>query len=244
MLEFDNLVDRLQQQGMTDAANHLGQAKSAQDRSEWESGNAQVRAGIEAVFNYVASARLNSAKTGGKARKELEAAGILRAREARLVQEFMTVAGGSGSHAGVSNADESLGRFLAGIGIAFLGLALVPELTRVEDVLAGSLTAPPGAALPTDRQIRTSCPTCGAEQTLDQAAVSRNEKDTVYTCMNGCQTIVVVGEPGNSPWPGRGYRLGPHVIRNAQDLYLPVGVSEVLIPASKAALMRQPPAGC
>jgi hypothetical protein len=47
------------------------------------------------------------------------------------VQEFIAVADGPGSHAGVSNADESLGRFLAGLGIAYIGLGLVPELVRV-----------------------------------------------------------------------------------------------------------------
>ena len=244
MPELENMISRLERQGMSEAANHLAQAKSALDRSGWESANAQVRAGLESLFDGVAAVRLDSKKTGGQARQELEQAGILRAHEARLVQQFMAVAGGAGSHAGVSNSDESLGRFLAGIGIAYMWIALIPELVRVEDVLVGQLEAPPGGSLPTDKQIRTSCPTCGAEQTLDEASLSRVGQDTVYTCARGCQTIVVVGEPGDSPWPGRGYRLGPHVIRNAQDMYLPiVGGSEVLIPASKAALMKQPPLG-
>ncbi|SHJ43171.1 hypothetical protein SAMN02745219_02537 [Desulfofundulus thermosubterraneus DSM 16057] len=230
-------------QGLNEAARHFSRAKSAFDRSEWESANSQVRSALESLFNAVAKLRLNSNKTGGAARQELQDAGLLRTREAKLVQEFIAVAGGSGSHAGVSNADESLGRFLAGIGIAYIGLALIPELVRVEDVLVGQLTAPAGTRLPTDKEVYTTCPTCGIRQTLAQAKISRDGKNTVYTCMHGCQTIVVVGEPEDAPWEGRGYRLGDHVIRNAQDMYLPIiGTGkEVLIPASKGALMKQRP---
>lgn len=240
---FQALVERLNRQGFDEASRHLAQAKSALDRSEWESANAQVRAALESLFNGIAALRLNTRKTGGEARSALEAAGLLRPREARLVQEFIAVAGGAGSHAGVSNADESLGRFLAAVGIAFIGLGLVPELVRVEDVLVGQLTAPPGGRLPTDHEAHTRCPTCGTSQTLSQASLSRNGKETVYVCVNGCQPIVIVGEPGEAAWEGRGYRLGPHVIRNASDLLLPIGGSgkEVLIPASKSALMTTRP---
>lgn len=242
---FEALVARLNRQGFQEAARHFEQAKSALDRSEWESANAQVRAALESLFNGVAALRLSSGKKGGDARAALESAGLLRGREARLVQEFMAVAGGAGSHAGVSNSDESLGRFLAGVGVAYLALGLVPELVRVEDVLVGQLTAPAGARLPTDQEANTSCPTCGTKQTLSQASISRNGKETVYTCVNGCQPIVVVGEPGDVPWAGRGYRLGPHVIRNAQDLFLPIigAAGNVLVPASKSALMTRRPDG-
>jgi len=240
---FQSLLERLHRQGFAEAARHFELSKSALDRSEWESANAQVCAALEALFNEVAALRLSTKKRGGEARSALEAAGLLRGREARLVQEFMAVAGGAGAHAGVSNADESLGRFLAGLGIAFLALSLVPELVRVEDVLVGQLTASRGARLPTDQEINTSCPTCGAKQTLSQATISRQGKETIYTCRNGCQQIVAVGEPGEVAWEGRGYRLGPHVIRNANDMFLPmIGTErELLIPASKAALMKEQP---
>ena len=142
---FDALRDRLIRQGFDEASRHLEQAKSALDRSEWESANAQVRAALESLFNGVAVLRLRTKKRGGEARAALEAAGLLREREARLVQDFIAVAGGAGSHAGVSNADESLGRFLAALGVAYIGLGIVPELVRVEDVLVGQLSAPPGA---------------------------------------------------------------------------------------------------
>jgi hypothetical protein len=225
----------------------LSNYKSAFDRSEWESANSQVRSALESLFNSVARLRLSTSKTGGAARKELEQNEVLRQKEANLVKEFMNVAGGAGSHAGVSNADESLGRLLAGIGIAYIGLALIPELERVEDVLIGELTVPSGTRLPTDKEIYTTCPTCGTQQTLSQAQIARAEQETVYSCQHGCQAIVVVEpvvvEPGDVSWEGRGYRLGEHVIRNANDLYLPIiGTSnKVLIPASKAALMKQQP---
>ena len=169
----------------------------------------------------------------------------MKAREARLIQEFMSVAGGAGSHSGGSSADEAFGRFLAGMGIAYIGLSLIPELVRVEDVFAGQLTVPAGGRLPIDKEIRTACPTCGAAQTLGDSQVSRDGAETVYVCVNGCQPIVVVGSPGESAWPGRGYRLGLYVIRNAHDLFLPIiGTgNELLIPASKAALMKRRPRG-
>jgi hypothetical protein len=101
-----------------------------------------------------------------QARQGLEYAGLLRAREARFVQEFMTVAGGTGSQTGVANSDESLDRLLAGIGIACIGLALILEFIRVEDLLIEQLTAPPGARLTTDKEIHTIRPTCSTQQTL------------------------------------------------------------------------------
>jgi hypothetical protein len=236
--QLQALLARLRRQGFDEAARHLELAGAAFQRSEWESSNSQVRAGLEALFNSVAALRLKTSKTGGAAREALEKAGVLRIREARLVQEFMAVAGGAGAHAGVSNGDESLGRLLTGMGIAYIALALAPELVRVEDVLVGQLKAPDGARLPTDRELYTSCPTCQTCQTLSQAHIACLSRDTAYTCMNGCQVIVIIGEPDGAPQEGRGYRLGPHVIRNASDLFLPIGNGVVTIPASRAALMR------
>jgi hypothetical protein len=241
---YERLLARLQRQGMNEAFRHFGQAESALSRSEWESANAQTRSGLESIFNQVAAIRLKTDKKGGEARQALETAGLLRGREARLVQEFMAVAGGTGSHAGVSNFDEAVGRFLTGLGIAHLALALIPELVRVEDVVVGQLKAPAGATLPTDKEMNTVCPTCGTKQTLDQASISRVGPETVYTCTNGCHPIVVVGTPESIPWKGRGYRLGDHVIRNAGDLFLPLrGSAGVVIPASPAALMKERPHG-
>lgn len=239
---MQELSDRLRRQDMSEALGHLEQAQSAFSRGEWEGANAQGRAFLESLFNRIAFIRLSTRSTGGAARKALEQAGVLREREARLIQEFMAVAGAAGSHAGVSNADEAKGRVLASIGMAYLGLALIPELVRVEDVIRMSLTAPPNTQLPGDGGIFTSCPTCGEKQTLAEGTVRRDDLDTVYTCRNGCQTIAVVSAPGDTPWPGRGYRLGEHVIRNASDIVLRLvgGVSPgIVIPASKAALMKR-----
>jgi len=241
--EFERLSWRLEEQSMTIALRHLEQAAEAYERREWESSNAQLRSFLEAVFDQVARIRLGCTRTGGAARQELQAEGLLSSDEGRLVQSFMAVAGGRGSHAGSSSQDEASGRWLIATGIALLGLALVPVLIRVEDVLVGNVTTSAGNRLPTDAEVRTSCPTCRAEQTLVQARIRRDGEETVYHCRNGCQPIVVVGLPGESAWPGRGYRLGDNVIRNAADLHVPiVGTGkEVLIPASQAALMRQRP---
>lgn len=117
---FEEIASRLKRQGLDEALNHLTQAKSAFERSEWESANSQIRSFLESLFNSVAVIRLKTSKKGGTARKELEDSGLLRQREARLVQDFIVVAGGSGARAGVSNADEAKGRFLAGLGIAYI----------------------------------------------------------------------------------------------------------------------------
>jgi hypothetical protein len=240
---FDEIVSRLHRQGIEEAINHLGQARSAFERAEWESANSQIRSFLESLFTSIAAIRLKTDKKGGVARKELENKGLLREREARLVQELIAVAGGASSHAGVSNADEARGRLLAGLGIAYIGLALIPELVRVEDIIVGNLTAPPSTRLPTDAEIYTSCPTCGEKQCLNEAEIVREGEATVYFCKHGCQPIVVVSPPESVAWPGRGYRLGSHVVRNAQDLFLPIigPGKEVLIPASRAALMRKRP---
>jgi hypothetical protein len=224
--------------------NHLIRAEQAFQRREWESSNAQLRAFLEALFDTVADIRLNSTKKGGAARKELQDRGVLTKRDGALVQSFIGVAGSSGAHAGSSSEDEATGRFLGAIGIAYTGLSLVPELTRVEDVVRNNLKAPKGGRLPTDSEIKTLCPTCGSEQTLAQASIGRDGSDTVSYCTQGCQAVVVVSITGSSPWPGRGYRLGSHVIRNARDMTLPItdAGQSVLLPASPAALMKKKPA--
>ena len=237
------VTGRLRRQGLDEAARHMDQAWSALQRSEWEGANAQTRSSLESLFNRVAALRLRTNSRDGKARKELEEKGILRKQEARLVQDFIDVAGGAGSHAGVSNSDEARGRLLAAAGIAYIGLALIPDLVRVEDVISERLEAAPGTRLPVDAEIDARCPTCGETQKLAEATLTRDGDDTVYECKNGCQPIVVVSPPDAIAWPGRGYRIGDLVIRNASELSLPMrgeeGIRGVLkIPASPAALMK------
>jgi|GEM_PF-3157580 len=243
--EIGDLLDRLDRQGLAEAAGHLRQAWSALQRSEWEGANAQTRTALESLFNGIAALRLKTKSRDGAARKELEGQGILRSREARLIQDFIDVAGGAGSHAGVSNSDEARGRLLAGLGLIYIGLALIPELVRVEDVITGQLKAPAGGRLPTDAEMETQCPTCGTAQFLSEAAVRRSGTDTVYHCKKGCQAITVVSNPETTEWPGRGYRVGDYVIRNAAALLLPMMTEHgptktVTFPASPAALMKLP----
>jgi predicted RNA-binding Zn-ribbon protein involved in translation (DUF1610 family) len=246
---IDLTKKRLERQSFDDALKHLSQAESAISRGEWESANAQTRSFLESVFNEVARLTLGTNKTGGNARKELEAKGILSLKEAKLVQSFMDLAGGSGSHSGSSTDEDAHARMMIALGIAQIALQLAPELVRVQDVVVGQLKAPAGARLPNDSEVKAKCPTCGEQQFLSEATIKRDGADTVYVCRNGCQLIVVVSKPGDTAWPGRGYRLGPHVIRNACDLLLPIiSLSNpalvppaVIIPASKAALMRQRP---
>jgi hypothetical protein len=116
---------RLQQRQFDTALNHLNQAESAFDRREWESANAQIRSCLEEVFDRVAEIKLGTNKTGELARKELQEKGFLSKHEADLVKAFMAVAGGAGSHPGMSSEDEARGRFLAGLGICYIGLSLL-----------------------------------------------------------------------------------------------------------------------
>lgn len=71
--------------------------------------------------------------------------------------------------------------------------------------------------LPSDAGIWTTCPTCQEKQALAEATVEHGD-ETVYTCKNGCQPILIVGAPGSVPWPGRGYRIKDWSLRNAADL--------------------------
>jgi hypothetical protein len=106
--------------------------------------------------------------------------------------------------------------------------------TKVEDILK-SLDFH-GAPPPTDAEVTTTCPRCGTLQTLKECVVNGDGHETTYTCRSGCQIVVVVGEPGLTSWPGRGYRIGSHVIRNVADVIF----RGVLLPASATALYVWP----
>jgi hypothetical protein len=230
------IKERLRNQDCAVALRHFEQAENALGESAWESANAQIRSALESLFNRVAEIRLGTSKRGGAARKELEARGILSPKKGRFIQSFMDLAGESGSHAGASSSEESRGKFLAAVGLMYIGLDLIPDVVTVEAVL-GRLDPPPK-----DDQISTVCRTCGVSQRLSECESWRDGEDTVYVCKNGCQTLVVIGKPGDSPWAGRGYRLGNHVIRNAGDLEIHVSdASVVVMPASPAALMKKRP---
>jgi hypothetical protein len=229
--------------GLVTALRHFSSAEDAFARGQWEAANGQVRSYLDALFEGVAAVRLKVSLRGGEARKRLEEEGILRPRQAAVVKAFMALAGERGAHAGISDFDDARSRRLLAFGVALIGLSLIPDLVRVGDVFAGTLKAPPGSQLPGDSEASTSCPTCAQEQRLDEAELTREEEATVYICKNGCQRLVVVAQPEDSAWEGRGFRLGSHVIRNAGDVYLTVapGAPKVMIPASRAALMKERP---
>jgi DNA-directed RNA polymerase subunit M/transcription elongation factor TFIIS len=231
----------LRRHGLNTASRHFQAAEHAFAEKEWESANAQVRSYLEAIFEGVAAIRLGTVLTGGNARKRLEDEGALAEKEAAVVKAVLLLAHERGSHAGLSDPEDAAARRLLGFAVAVIGLSLIPDLITVQEVLATQFTAPEGTRLPTDAEVTTTCPTCNTNQALFEAAASRSGDETVYICKNGCQRIVLVGQPGEQAWDGRGYRLGPHVIRNAADLLLPIVGSPgtVLVPASPAALMEE-----
>jgi hypothetical protein len=119
-------------------------------------------------------------------------------------------------------------------------------MPRAEEVLLwAGLKIPGNARLPGDSGISTVCPSCATTQSLSEADFVEGELESVYTCKNGCQPILVVDRsgPGKRRWPGRGYRLGNFVLRNVADLEFtaidqhgkPVG-GVIRVPASPAAL--------
>lgn len=115
------------------------------------------------------------------------------------------------------------------------------DLVRLEDVFVRQSIGSKGGSLVKDSDMRTTCPACGAEQLLSEAVLSLDAGETIYSCKNGCQPVVVVGRPGIVAWPGRGYRLGDYVVRNVRDILIKTKEmgAAVLIPASKAALMKK-----
>lgn len=117
------------------------------------------------------------------------------------------------------------------------------DIVRVDEVFKKQGIGGTGVRPFTDNDMKTTCPACGTEQLLSESVLSLDEGDTIYSCKNGCQAIVVVGRPGVVAWPGRGYRLGDHVIRNVRDLFVKTEeMHEAMrIPARDAALMKKRP---
>lgn len=118
-------------------------------------------------------------------------------------------------------------------------------ILRAEEVFKNAGIRGPNEVPYSDANFQTECPTCKSRQHLSEAPITLDSDDTVYSCKNGCQPIAVISRPGIVAWPGRGYRLGTHVIRNAADIIFAVAgmAVPVLIPASQAALMKARPHG-
>jgi hypothetical protein len=116
------------------------------------------------------------------------------------------------------------------------------DLVSVESVFNNAIDFK-GQRAYQDKDMVTDCPTCNEKQNLSEATMSLADDDTLYSCKNGCQTIVVISRPGVTAWPGRGYCLKDYVIRNASDITIQTEYMQMamLIPASKAALMKVRP---
>ncbi|WP_043317141.1 toll/interleukin-1 receptor domain-containing protein [Microbulbifer sp. HZ11] len=116
------------------------------------------------------------------------------------------------------------------------------EIVKAETVFERALDFKDGRPF-RDSDMNTECPACNSQQNLSEATLSLDYDDTIYTCKNGCQPLVVIGRPGMVAWPGRGFRLKDYVIRNVRDITIKtenMGMP-MLIPASKAALMKVRP---
>ena len=117
-------------------------------------------------------------------------------------------------------------------------------MPRADEILVwAGLSVPGNARLPSDNNITTTCETCGEAQSLAEADFADEGGEAVYVCRNGCQPILIVGAPGERPWPGRGYRIRAFTLRNPADLFIwlidPMGNRvgpAVQLPASPAAL--------
>jgi integrase len=182
------------------ALTHFESAEASFVEGRWEAANAQVRSYIDAVFEGVAAIVLNVALKGGHARQRLEDSGILSEKDAGLVKSFAQIAHERGSHPGQSTELEAASRRLAGMGVALIGLKLIPDLVRIEDIFAATLTMPTGASFPRDADMVTDCPTCGQQQSLAEGRIARHGDEMEYLCKNGCQRIAIVGLPGPKPW--------------------------------------------
>jgi predicted RNA-binding Zn-ribbon protein involved in translation (DUF1610 family) len=102
-------------------------------------------------------------------------------------------------------------------------------ITRVSDVFVEANIQAPKLPIITDNAFKTSCPTCGEEQFLNQCKVYERDLETRYKCKNECQIIVKVVPFSDSS--GIGYRLNNFVIKNESDLYfIQPNAATVLIP--------------
>ncbi len=124
-----------------------------------------------------------------------------------------------------------------------------PKLRLVEDVLRRFNF--PEESPPRDALISTSCPGCGHPQTLGQARLQLLDEETVYLCCNliaspkgtkACSRAIAFVSPFV---PGsrvkRGMRIGDAVIRNQNDMLVPIGIQrKALIPGALGASSRGP----
>ena len=134
---------------------------------------------------------------------------------------------------------------------------IVFETVRVQDVFAKSKIQIEAGRAFIDGDFRTTCPACHSEQSLNEAKISQEDAETIYSCKNGCQRLVVVSPRTEAKWPDmpdrpawtengpglgfRGYGIGDYFIRNVRDLIFKTDFMSraVCINASPAALMKK-----
>lgn len=118
------------------------------------------------------------------------------------------------------------------------------EIVRIQDVFAETKLGPVGGRPILDSDMRTTCPACHTDQQLSEATLSLDGAETIYTCKYGCVPLVVVGRPGESAWPGRGFvPSSDRAIRNVRDILINTEdmAVTVVLDASSAALMKKRP---
>jgi hypothetical protein len=101
------------------------------------------------------------------------------------------------------------------------------------------LSAAVGRPGVSEADIRTTCPSCGRAQRLDEALYLDEDRfEAFYRCATCTEPILVVSSPTVVPWEGRGTRIRDWMIRNPSDMFIRVhqAADETRIPAAPHAL--------
>jgi hypothetical protein len=110
-------------------------------------------------------------------------------------------------------------------------------LTRACEVLGLKI---PALANATDERLEATCSEYKTTQTLAAAKVSHRGTETIYRCKNRCCVLLIVSDPEQRAWTGRGYRVGGYVLRNTVDVRINVsGQGTVVLPARHSTLPLQ-----
>jgi hypothetical protein len=89
------------------------------------------------------------------------------------------------------------------------------NLTRASEVLKKQLQ---GVGHLSDEHLIGTCAKCGIRAAMAEANIAHEGAETHYRCKNGCGDLLIVGDVEKRAWPGRGYRLGPFVLRTVVDI--------------------------
>ncbi|MCB5235521.1 hypothetical protein [Niallia circulans] len=209
-------------------------------QKNWEAANGQIRSFLESLFNDLCFIILNKNKKGGQARIALQNSKILSEEQANYIFSFMKLSHSSGPHPGLSNETETTFRWLGCLSITTFAVSLFPKIISVSDVfnLAGIKVT--GLIMFKDNLFQTTCLACEEKQTLNECTIHEKNNETIYTCKNGCTTLVIVSKPLSVAVEGRGFRLKDYVVRNTNDLFvkLPNSKIPILLPKSTAALKK------